>query len=129
MFKIKRSYQDPDIDDGFRILVDRLWPRGLSKKNAKLDLWMKEIAPSNELRKMFGHDPEKFDTFKEKYLDELKDKKELIKQLKILEKINHKITLVYSAKDEDHNNAVVLLELLKIPTNQVVMGVSRTHGC
>src|SRR5664279_5037892 len=109
MFKIKRSYQDPDIDDGFRILVDRLWPRGLSKKNAKLDLWMKEIAPSNELRKMFGHDPEKFDTFKEKYLDELKDKKELIKQLKILEKINHKITLVYSAKDEDHNNAVVLL--------------------
>jgi uncharacterized protein YeaO (DUF488 family) len=129
MFKIKRSYQDPDIDDGFRILVDRLWPRGLSKKNAKLDLWMKEIAPSNELRKMFGHDPEKFDTFKGKYLDELKDKKELIKQLKILEKINHKITLVYSAKDEDHNNAVVLLELLKIPTNQVVMGVSRTHGC
>jgi uncharacterized protein YeaO (DUF488 family) len=129
MFKIKRSYQDPDIDDGFRILVDRLWPRGLSKKNAKLDLWMKEIAPSNELRKMFGHDPEKFDTFKEKYLDELKDKKELIKQLKILEKINHKITLVYSAKDEDHNNAVVLLVLLKIPTNQVVMGVSRTHGC
>lgn len=129
MFKIKRSYQDPDIDDGFRILVDRLWPRGLSKKNAKLDLWMKEIAPSNELRKMFGHDPEKFDTFKGKYLDELKDKKELIKQLKILEKINHKITLVYSAKDEDHNNAVVLLELIKIPTNQVVMGVSRTHGC
>jgi uncharacterized protein YeaO (DUF488 family) len=90
---------------------------------------MKEIAPSNELRKMFGHDPGKFDTFKEKYLDELKDKKELIKQLKILEKINHKITLVYSAKDEDYNNAVVLLELLKIPTNQVVMGVSRTHGC
>jgi uncharacterized protein YeaO (DUF488 family) len=129
MFKIKRSYQDPDIDDGFRILVDRLWPRGLSKKNAKLDLWMKEIAPSNELRKMFGHDPEKFDTFKGKYLDELKGKKELIKQLKILEKINHKITLVYSAKDEDHNNAVVLLELIKIPTNQVVMGVSRTHGC
>lgn len=129
MFKIKRSYQDPDIDDGFRILVDRLWPRGLSKKNAKLDLWMKEIAPSNELRKMFGHDPGKFDTFKGKYLDELKDKKELIKQLKILEKINHKITLVYSAKDEDHNNAVVLLELIKIPTNQVVMGVSRTHGC
>ena len=90
---------------------------------------MKEIAPSNELRKMFGHDPKKYQTFKDRYLDELKDKKELIKQLKILEKINQNITLVYSAKDEDHNNAVVLLELLRKPTKQVVMGVSRTHGC
>ena len=128
MFKIKRSDRDPDSDDGFRILVDRLWPRGLSKKDAKLDLWMKEIAPSNEIRKMFGHDPKKYDTFKEQYLKELKDKKELIKQLKILEKINPTITLVYSAKDEEHNNAVVLLELLRKPTKQVVKTISRIHG-
>jgi uncharacterized protein YeaO (DUF488 family) len=128
MFKIKRSYQDPDDNDGFRILVDRLWPRGLSKKNAKLDLWMKEIAPTNELRKMFGHDPEKYDTFKDQYLKELEDKKELIKQLKLLEKDNDTVTLVYSAKDEDHNNAVVLLELLNKPTKQIVMSISNTHG-
>jgi uncharacterized protein YeaO (DUF488 family) len=91
MFKIKRSYQDPDIEDGFRILVERLWPRELSKKKARLDLWMKEIAPTNELRKKFGHDPEKYDEFKDQYLKELEDKKELIKQLKTLEKMHHTI--------------------------------------
>jgi uncharacterized protein YeaO (DUF488 family) len=113
MFKIKRAYQDPEKEDVFRILVDRLWPRGVSKENAKLDLWMKDIAPSNELRKWFGHDPERWDEFKNKYLEELKEKKELIKQLKSMEKISHTITLVYSAKDDEHNNAVVLLELLE----------------
>ena len=127
MFKIKRSYQDPDDDDGFRILVDRLWSRGLSKKNAKLDLWMKEIAPTNELRKKFGHDPEKYDTFKDQYLKELEDKKELIKQLKSLERINHTVTLIYSANDEDYNNAVVLLELLNKQTKQIVMSIPNTH--
>ena len=77
---------------------------------------------------MLVHDPEKYDTFKEQYLDELKGKKDLIKQLKILENFNHKITLIYSAKDKDHNNAVVLLELLRKPTKQVVMDISRIHG-
>ena len=128
MFQIKRSDQDPDGDDGFRILVDKIWPSGLSRKNAKLDLWMKEIAPSKKLGNMFVQDPEKFNTFKKQYLEELEDKKELIKQLKILEKFNHTITLVYSAKDQDHNSAVVLLELLKKPTKQVVMDISRIHG-
>lgn len=80
-----------------------------------MDLWLKEIAPSNELRKWFGHDPERYNGFKNKYLDELKDKEELIKQLRSIEKIHHTITLLYSAKDEEHNNAVVLLELLKNP--------------
>jgi uncharacterized protein YeaO (DUF488 family) len=128
MFKIKRSYKDPDIEDGFRILVERLWPRELSKKKARLDLWMKEIAPTNELRKKFGHDPEKYDEFKDQYLKELEDKKELIKQLKTLEKMHRTITMVYSAKDEEHNNAVVLLELLNKPTKQIVMSISKTHG-
>jgi len=113
MYKIKRVYQAPEKEDNFRILVDRLWPRGLSKEKARVDLWLKEIAPSNELRKWFGHDPERYNGFKNKYLDELKDKEELIKQLRSIEKIHHTITLLYSAKDEEHNNAVVLLELLK----------------
>jgi len=115
MYKIKRVYQAPEKEDNFRILVDRLWPRGLSKEKARVDLWLKEIAPSNELRKWFGHDPERYNGFKNKYLDELKDKEELIKQLRSIEKIHHTITLLYSAKDEEHNNAVVLLELLKNP--------------
>ena len=102
--------------------------KGLSKTDAKLDLWMKEIAPSNELGNMFGQDPENYATFKEQYLEELKDKKDLIKQLKILEKFNPTITLVYSAEDDDHNNAVVLQELLEKPTKQVVMDISRIHG-
>lgn len=115
MFKIKRAYLDPKKDDGLRILVDRLWPRGVSKEKAKLDLWMKDIAPSNKLRKWFGHDPDRWDEFKIRYLEELKAKKELIKQLKSMEKINHTITLVYSAKDEEHNNALILFELLEKP--------------
>lgn len=112
MLKVKRVYDTPEKDDGFRILVDRLWPRGVSKERAKLDLWMKDVAPSNELRKWFGHDPKKWEEFKNKYLNELKDKKELIKQLKTLEKQNDNVTLLYSAKDEQHNNAEVLLEVL-----------------
>ena len=77
MFKIKRAYLHPEKDDSIRILVNRLWPRGVSKEKAKLD-WMKDIAPSNELRKWFGHDPDRWDEFKIRYLEELKDKKELI---------------------------------------------------
>ena len=113
MFKIKRAYQDPEDEDGYRILVDRLWPRGVSKEKAKFDLWMKEIAPSNELRKWFGHEPEKWGEFKNKYINELAGKKELINQLYDMEKINNTVTMIYSAKDEKHNNAVVLLELLE----------------
>lgn len=128
MFTIKRIYDTPENDDGFRILIDRLWPRGVSKEKAKLDLWMKDIAPTDELRKWFGHDPEKWDGFKNKYLNELEDKKELIKQMKIIEKNNDKVTLLYSAKDEEHNNAIVLLEVLEKPPKKIVTSVSRIHG-
>lgn len=128
MFAIKRIYDAPEKDDGFRILVDRLWPRGVSKEKAKLDLWIKDIAPTDELRKWFGHDPEKWDGFKNKYLYELKDKKELIKQMKIIEKHNDKVTLLYSAKDEQHNNAQVLLEVLEKPPKKIVTSISRIHG-
>ena len=128
MIKIKRSYLPPEEGDGLRILVDRLWPRGISKKDLKLDSWMKDIAPSSELRKWFAHDPERWDEFKSKYLGELEDKKELIGRLKIMEKFNGTLTLIYSAKDEEHNNAVVLRELLIKKPRVVKTGVSRTHG-
>lgn len=128
MINIKRSYLPPEEGDGLRILVDKLWPRGVSKKDLKLDSWMKEIAPSSELRKWFAHDPERWDEFKSKYLGELEDKKELIDHLKIMEKFNGTLTLIYSAKDEKHNNAVVLRELLIKKPRVVKTGVSRTHG-
>ncbi len=113
MIKIKRAYQPADEDDGFRILVDRLWPRGISKERAKLDLWLKDVAPSNELRKWFAHDPERWEGFRAKYREELKGKKDVLKGIKDNENGESTITLVYGAKDEDHNNAVVLRDLLK----------------
>lgn len=110
--EIKRVYSDPDIQDGIRILVDRLWPRGLTKERAKVDLWLKEIAPSNELRKWFGHDPKKWPLFETRYLDELKQHGEQIALLK--EKTAHsQVTLLYGPKDEEHNEAIVLQKLLR----------------
>lgn len=113
MIRIKRAYEPSSEDDGFRILVDKLWPRGVSKEKANLDLWMKEIAPSDDLRKWFSHDPEKWNKFENRYKDELKDKKEFINKIKEIEKDKGKVTLIYSAKDEEHNNAVVLEDVLK----------------
>ena len=127
MIKIKSVYKVPEKDDGFRILVDKLWPSDLSKDELKLDVWIKEIAPSNDIIILLNNS-EKWDEFRENYLDELKGKKDLIKQLKILEKFNHIITLVYSDNDNEHNNAIVLLELLKKPQKQVRMSVGRIHG-
>ncbi|MEN6592639.1 MAG: DUF488 domain-containing protein, partial [Methanobacterium sp.] len=114
MIKIKRAYQPPEEEDGFRILVDRLWPRGVSKDKAKLDLWLKEVAPSDELRKWFGHDPEKWSEFQKRYSAELKDKKSFLSKIKDLEKEKGTVTLIYSAKDEEHNDAVVLRDKLQI---------------
>nr|WP_319372427.1 DUF488 family protein [uncultured Methanobacterium sp.] len=112
MIQIKRAYQETNENDGFRILIDRLWPRGVSKEKLKIDLWIKEIAPSSELRRSFGHDPNKWEDFEVKYLDELEEKSELLSQIKKLEEKQGKLTLIYAAKDEEHNNAVVLLKLL-----------------
>ena len=113
MIIVKRIYDKPEKKDDFRILVDRLWPRGLSKKEAKVDLWLKEIAPSDKLRKLFSHDPEKWGDFKKKYKHELKDKPELVQKINQIEKEEKTVTLLYSARDEEHNNAVVLKEYLK----------------
>ena len=128
MFKVKRIYEEPEEEDGYRILVDRLWPRGVSKENANLDGWIKDIAPSNELRKWYHHELDKWPEFKTRYLKELQEKKDLLKQLKTMAKFHKKVTLLYSAKDEDHNNAVVLGELLNHPTNTVKTSISRIHG-
>jgi uncharacterized protein YeaO (DUF488 family) len=112
MIKIKRIYEPVASDDGFRILVDKLWPRGLSKEKAKVDLWLKVIAPSDDLRKRFCHDPKKWEEFKSKYLKELESKKELLNRIKQIEKEKEIVTLLYSAKDEERNNAVVLRTIL-----------------
>lgn len=113
MFKIKRVYDTPAKDDGFRVLVDRVWPRGLSKESARIDLWMREIAPSTGLRKWFGHDPSKWSVFKARYEKELDSKPALIEELLKLEKMQGVVTLVYAARDTGHNNAVVLKEYLE----------------
>lgn len=107
---LKRIYDAPDIADGKRILVDRIWPRGMSKERAGLALWMKEIAPSRELRIWFGHDPRKFAEFRKRYRQELDgdpEKRQLVRQLRSWAE-TETITLVYAAKDAAHNQAVVL---------------------
>ncbi len=113
MIKLKRIYEDYSKDDGFRVLVDRLWPRGVSKEDAHLDLWLKEIAPTNELREWFNHDPKKWASFKKKYEHEIKENKESLAQLRDIIKQNKTVTLLFGAKDEEHNQAEVIYELVK----------------
>jgi uncharacterized protein YeaO (DUF488 family) len=113
MIKTKRIYESPAEEDGFRILVDRLWPRGVQKEKAKIDLWLKEIAPSDELRKWFSHDPEKWEEFKKKYAKELATKQELLNEIRQTEKEKGTVTLLYSARDTEHNNAVALKIILE----------------
>jgi uncharacterized protein YeaO (DUF488 family) len=108
---IKRVYDEPCKSDGKRILVDRLWPRGLTKEQAHVDLWLKEIAPSNELRKWFAHDPRKWPEFQKRYKQELKSQPALA--LLQHEASKGPATLLYGAKDNEHNQAVVLLHMLR----------------
>lgn len=110
--QIKRVYEAPSEKDGYRVLVDRLWPRGISKEKASLDLWAKEIAPSSELRKWFSHEPEKFEEFKAKYEEELSSNEKLSDFLSAI-KDKEKVTLLFGAKDREHNQAVVLAEFLR----------------
>lgn len=110
--KIKRIYEKPEKEDGFRVLVDRLWPRGFTKEKAHVDLWLKDISPSTELRKWFNHIPEKWAEFKKRYRREIRENKESLSQLKECIKKGN-VTLIYAAKDEEHNAAVVLFEELE----------------
>ncbi len=108
---LKRVYEQPSSKDGVRILVDRLWPRGLSKEKVKIDHWMKNISPSSELRKWYNHDPKKWNEFKERYFSELNSNIDMLNSLIEVVK-NNKSTLVYSSKEEEFNNAVALKEFL-----------------
>lgn len=110
--RIKRVYEKREKDDGMRILVDRLWPRGLTKEKAAVDLWLKDIAPSTVLRKWFGHDPDKWDEFQNRYQQELKENRESV--LLLEEQLKKgTVTLLYAAKDKEHNEALVLRKMFR----------------
>ncbi len=112
MIKVKRAYESPDEQDGYRVLVDRIWPRGVTKQDAAIDRWLKEIAPSTELRKWFGHDPEKWQEFRKRFEAELAQRQDEVGFL--LEKSRAgNLTLVFAAKDVEHNNAVALKRYLE----------------
>lgn len=115
MLKIKRVYTGKEETDGYRVLVDRIWPRGMTKELADVDLWLKDVAPSKELRQFFNHEKEKFPEFKKKYQEELKQgpQKEALNTLKEIINTHDVVTLVYGAKNETYNQAVVLKELLE----------------
>ncbi|SRR5579883_1510352 len=109
--RIKRAYLAPSPDDGVRVLVDRLWPRGVRKSDAAIDRWVKDIAPSTDLRRWFGHDPARWDEFQRRYGEELSKDADLLNELRAIAK-KGTLTLVYSARDEMHNHAVVLRDVL-----------------
>ena len=110
--QIKRSYEPASPDDGYRVLIDRLWPRGVSRQSAKLDEWIKELAPSAELRQWFGHEPARFEEFRRRYIAELRDEGLTLTALRRRAR-EGRLTLVYSAHDTEHNDAVVLAEILR----------------
>ena len=112
MFKVKRVYERAGPEDGARVLVDRLWPRGVSKTQAKMNLWLRDAAPSDALRKWFAHDPRKWEAFRRRYQTELKTKPEVLETLKGLEQKRQMVTLLFAASDPHHNNAIVLAGIL-----------------
>ncbi len=112
-FKLKRVYLKPEKADGCRVLVDRLWPRGLTKRKAKLDHWLRDIAPSDDLRKWYGHEPSRWSGFKRRYAAELKQQKDAVKTLRDLRKEHGSVTLLFSSKEEKLNNAVALKAYLR----------------
>jgi uncharacterized protein YeaO (DUF488 family) len=112
MIRLKRAYEPPSQEDGLRVLVDRLWPRGLKRDAAKIDVWLKDIAPGTALRQWFGHDPSRWTEFQRRYRRELADHPEAVAALRGLIKANNRVTLLFAAKDAEHNNAVALKNFL-----------------
>lgn len=112
MIQLKRAYDDPEKSDGERILVERLWPRGVTKERAALDLWLKEVAPSPALRKWFGHDPARWEQFEKRYWKELEDRPEEVELLRNKAR-RGRVTLIYAAHDEEHNGARALKTFLE----------------
>jgi uncharacterized protein YeaO (DUF488 family) len=113
--RLKRAYEPPAPTDGYRVLIDRLWPRGVARANARVDEWARELAPSTELRRWFGHDPARFAEFRQRYVEELSAQEEKLRELRGRAR-NTTLTLVYGARDTEHNDAVVLAELLRAET-------------
>ena len=109
---LKRAYDPPERSDGYRVLIDRIWPRGVTKNDLEVDAWLKEVAPSTELRKWFGHDPKKWDEFRRRYARELEPHAAALDQLVARARAGH-VTLVFAAKDIEHSNAVALREYLE----------------
>jgi uncharacterized protein YeaO (DUF488 family) len=110
--RLKRAYEEPAASDGYRVLIDRLWPRGVSKKDARLGEWARELAPSSELRRWFDHEPARFEEFRRRYMVELATQDEKLRELRRRAR-EGTLTLVYGAHDEKHNDAVVLAEILR----------------
>ena len=109
--RLKRAYEQPSAGDGMRVLVDRLWPRGVRKADIAIDRWLKDVAPSTELRRWFAHDPDRWDDFRRRYKAELSHKTEVLTELEGCAR-KGRLTLVYAARDEDHNEAVVLRDVI-----------------
>jgi uncharacterized protein YeaO (DUF488 family) len=110
----KRAYEAAETGDGYRVLIDHVWPRGVSRERARLDDWARDLAPSDELRRWFDHVPERFDEFRSRYRDELKGQRDRLDELRGRAR-NRPVTIVYAARDREHNNAVVLAELVRHP--------------
>ena len=113
MVKILRVYVGYNVTDGIRVLVDRLWPRGLRRSSSNVEMWLKDIAPSDELRKWFSHSPTRWESFRARYKKELEENEKAVGKLIMMLRSNDTVTLVYASKDELHNNAVVLQEFMK----------------
>ncbi|HOS82616.1 MAG TPA: DUF488 family protein [Methanoregulaceae archaeon] len=111
--KLKRAYEPPEEGDGYRILVERLWPRGVSKERLKIDLWIKDAGASPELRTWFGHDPEKWEEFRRRYFEEIRERPEVVKRMKDALKHHGTVSFIYAARDEKHNNAAALKEFIE----------------
>ena len=112
MIRIKRAYQSPAQKDGYRIMVDRVWPRGVSKQRLKMDAWLKDIAPSHDLRRWFTQNSQRWEEFKTKYKEELRDKSEFLNQILDFEREKETVTLVYTSGNTEQNSAIVLKEVL-----------------
>lgn len=127
LVRLKRAYEPALRADGYRILIDRLWPRGLSKEKAAINEWMKEIAPSAELRQWFGHEPEKWLEFRRRYQQELRAREDLVRQIATLAS-RRRVTLVFGARDETHNDAVVLAAVVRAHMRRAVSVAPRSRG-
>lgn len=127
MFELKRAYEPASADDGCRVLVERLWPRGVSKSRAKVDAWLKDAAPSAELRKWYGHDPERWEEFRRRYWDELRSNREAVNRLREKER-EGKVTLVYATHDVEHSGALALKQFLARHKAKPSAGGRRARG-